>query len=250
MFRTGGARVIEMVRRFLRQRFGSPAMATALGVLALLTAIQAALSEPERALESGFLAIVLIAAGSVSRDASSGALQMILARPDPPHLVPLRPVSGHPRGVRGISRGHLRPHGAPRRGPAAGTRRGVVVRRLAGVARPRRGGGAPERQPLRRDPALLLDVPARVRRRPRLHPPVDPAAGRAAASAGRSTSPGSRRPARRRGENVLPEVDWSEVLRGRHALGEPTGQFVLAVVVFLTLAALIFSRREFSYGHD
>ena len=38
MFRKGRV-VIEMVRRFLRQKFGSPAMATALGVLALLTAV-------------------------------------------------------------------------------------------------------------------------------------------------------------------------------------------------------------------
>ena len=73
--------MIEMVRRSLRQKFGSPAMAVALGVIAILTAFQAAASDPERALGTGFVAIVLIAAGSVSKDASGGALQMILTRP-------------------------------------------------------------------------------------------------------------------------------------------------------------------------
>ncbi len=73
--------MIEMARRLLRQKLGSPAMGIALGVLALLTAIQAALSDPERALGAGIFALALIGAGSVSRDASSGALQMILARP-------------------------------------------------------------------------------------------------------------------------------------------------------------------------
>ncbi len=51
-------------------------------------------------------------------------------------------------------------------------------------------------------------------------------------------------------KNVLPDVDWSQVLRGHQVLGEPTGRWVLAVTAFLILAAVIFSKREFTYGHD
>jgi ABC-type transport system involved in multi-copper enzyme maturation permease subunit len=241
--------VIEVVRRFLRQRFGSPAMATALGVLALLTAIQAALSEPERALESGFLAIVLIAAGSVSRDASSGALQMILARP-------IRRTSylfGRYLGILAAYAAFL-----------AGTC-GLTV--LLAVVLPRALGAvsssavSPESLARGVGAALLnaslfasillffstflrgyADVLAYILLSILLQ--VVPGLGRTLHKSW-LTSAGEE--ARR---NVLPEVDWSEVLRGRHALGEPTGQFVLAVVVFLTVAALIFSRREFSYGRD
>ncbi|HYR46788.1 MAG TPA: hypothetical protein VER78_07260, partial [Thermoanaerobaculia bacterium] len=71
----------EMVRRFLRQKFGSVGMLIALAVLSIVTALQVAATGDASALESGFLALLLLAAGSVSRDASSGALQMILARP-------------------------------------------------------------------------------------------------------------------------------------------------------------------------
>ena len=70
-----------MVRRFLRQKFGSVGMLIALAVLSIVTALQVAATGDASALESGFLALLLLAAGSVSRDASSGALQMILARP-------------------------------------------------------------------------------------------------------------------------------------------------------------------------
>ena len=58
------------------------------------------------------------------------------------------------------------------------------------------------------------------------------------------------RSARLARENVLPNVDWTEVLRGHDPLREATGRYVLAVVAFLTLATVIFSRREFAYGQD
>jgi hypothetical protein len=50
--------------------------------------------------------------------------------------------------------------------------------------------------------------------------------------------------------NVLPRVDWGELLRGHGLLGEAMGRWVLALTAFLILAAVVFSRREFSYGHD
>jgi hypothetical protein len=51
-------------------------------------------------------------------------------------------------------------------------------------------------------------------------------------------------------DNILPRVSWNEVLRGKGILAAPTGAFVLAVTAYLTFAAWIFSRREFTYGTD
>ena len=51
-------------------------------------------------------------------------------------------------------------------------------------------------------------------------------------------------------ENILPRVEWEDVLRGQRVFSPATGEYVLAVTAYLTLAAWIFSRREFSYGHD
>jgi ABC-type transport system involved in multi-copper enzyme maturation permease subunit len=69
--------MIAMAQRFLRQKFESPLVTATLAVLALLVASPPFLSPgPAR-----LVALLLIASGSVSRDAASGALQMILARP-------------------------------------------------------------------------------------------------------------------------------------------------------------------------
>jgi hypothetical protein len=51
-------------------------------------------------------------------------------------------------------------------------------------------------------------------------------------------------------ENILPRVSWDEVLRGKGVLSPALGEFVLAVTAYLAFAALVFSRREFTYGHD
>jgi hypothetical protein len=51
-------------------------------------------------------------------------------------------------------------------------------------------------------------------------------------------------------ENVLPHVDWDEVLLGRGVFSVATGQYALALTAYLALAAWVFSRREFSYGQD
>ena len=51
-------------------------------------------------------------------------------------------------------------------------------------------------------------------------------------------------------DNILPRVSWNEVLRGKNILAPPTSAFLLAVTAYLTFAAWIFSRREFTYGND
>lgn len=69
----------ENARRFLRQKLGSVGVVTALSALAVLAALPLSSGQP-----AGFtatLAVFVMAAGIVARDASSGALQMILSRP-------------------------------------------------------------------------------------------------------------------------------------------------------------------------
>ncbi len=240
--------MIEMVRRFLRQRFGSPGMAVALAVVALMTAASGAFSDPERALGQGIFAMVLIAAGSVSRDASGGALQMILARP-------IRRTSylfGRYLGILAAyavflaaSTGlmFLFARTLPRLFGGA-----AVSLSLASVGR----GAAAAMANALLFAAILLFFSTFL-------------GGYADALAyfllsivlgllpGLATSldrPGLRQAAEKIRENVLPEVDWGAVLRGREILSEPTGRYVFAVTAFLVLAAVVFSRREFAYGHD
>jgi len=71
--------VIENARRFFRQKLGSIGTVIALTGLAILAALPLASGQP-----SGFtstLAVFVLTSGIVSRDAASGALQMILSRP-------------------------------------------------------------------------------------------------------------------------------------------------------------------------
>src|SRR5262249_51994675 len=71
----------EMGLRYLRQKFHSVGVVVALSALALLSATPLALSGGRNGFESGTLALLILAAACVSKDESSGALQMILCRP-------------------------------------------------------------------------------------------------------------------------------------------------------------------------
>jgi ABC-type transport system involved in multi-copper enzyme maturation permease subunit len=241
--------MIEMVRRSLRQKFGSPAITIALGVIALLTAFSGATTDPERALGTGFVAIVLLAAGSVSKDASGGALQMILTRPIPRTTY----LFGRFFGILAAYALFLALTGALTVLLAS------VLPRVAGASAPSQFSMAALGRGLTGAfldsllfAAILLffstflrgyaDVLAYVVLSILLS--LLPGFGVAI------RKPWLQRGAEQLRKNVLPDVDWSEVLRGRHVLAEPTGRWVLAVTVFLILAAVIFSRREFTYGHD
>jgi len=240
--------VIEMVQRFLRQRFGSVPMGIALAVLALLSGVMAAFSEPEQALGTGFLAILLIAAGSVSRDVSGGTIQMILARP-------IRRISY----LFGRYLGILATYGiflVVTAGLAL-LFSSVLPRVLGAVSHPvavdslARGVATAMANALLFAAILLFfstflpgyaDVLAyfllavflrvAVGLGAALHRPALTKAGEAIR------------------ENVLPDVPWDRIVRGQEVLGEAAGRWLLAVVGFLVLAAVIFSRREFSYGQD
>jgi ABC-type transport system involved in multi-copper enzyme maturation permease subunit len=240
--------MIEMTRRFLRQKFGSPAMVIALSLLAILTAVQGTITEPEHALGAGFLAILLIAAGSVSRDVSGGTIQMILARP----ITRTSYLFGRYLGILAVYAAFL----------AVSAALTVVATRLlphllgAGVPGVSaesivRGVAIAMANALLFSAILLFfstflrgysDVLAYFALMILLG--AMPGLGAALRKPWLS----------RAGEilraNLLPQVDWSGVLRGRELLQEPTGRWVLAVAAFLAFAAIIFSRREFSYGQD
>jgi len=238
-----------MARRLLRQKLGSPAMGIALGVLALLTAIQAALSDPERALGAGIFALALIGAGSVSRDASSGALQMILARP----IRRTHYLFGRYLGILAAYAIYVAATAA------IGLALSRLLPRLLGSVAP---AGAPTADFVRGAGTALLnallfaaillcfstflrgyaDVLAYILLSLLLG--LVPGLGQSL------HADWLRRFGETLRENVLPNVDWSEVLRGHDPLREATGRYVLAVVAFLTLATVIFSRREFAYGQD
>lgn len=241
--------MIEMVRRFLRQKFGSVGMLIALSVLSLVTALQVAATGSPSALESGFLALILLAAGSVSRDASSGALQMILARP-------IRRVAylyGRYLGilsayaiyviataVLALALGELARRllpGAPPPSPPMGDLALGIAESLLGAAF---------------FAAILLffstflrgyaDVLAYILLTLLLALPD--------ALAGPLRKPWLSKLGALARDNLLPRVPWMEVLRGERVFQAATGEYVLALVVYLVLAAVIFSRREFSYGQE
>lgn len=241
--------MIEMTRRFLRQRFGSPAMAIALGVFALLTAVQGALSEPERAMGAGFFAILLISAGSVSKDASSGALQMILARP----IRRTAYLFGRFAGMLAAYAVFLVATGVLTAAVGSTLPRllGATAAPVFSVAPLARGAAASFLDAVLFASMLLLfstflrgyaDVLAYIVFSIMLS--LLPGLGEA------FHQPWLRQAGDAIRKNALPQVGWSDVLRGRDILGEPTGRWVLAVTVYLALAALIFSRRQFAYGQD
>ncbi|MGE5276603.1 MAG: ABC transporter permease [Acidobacteriota bacterium] len=242
--------MIEMVRRFLRQRFGSPAMAIALGVLVLLTAIQAAVSDPEQAVGTSFLAILLIAAGSVSKDASGGALQMILARPIrrsaylfgryvgilAAYAVTLAVIAGLTLLCANLMPALFGPRNVAADFSVAALGRGAGAAFLNGIL----------------FSAILLFFSTFLRGYADVlgYILLQVLLGLAPALGDFLQKPWLRRLGEGLRENILPNVEWKEILRGENVLGEPTGRWVLAVTAFLVLAAVVFSRREFSYGHD
>ena len=231
--------MIVMAQRFLRQKFESPLVSVTLAVLALLVAAPPALaSGPAR-----LVALLLIASGAVSRDASSGALQMMLARP----ISRTEYLGGRLLGMMAAYALFL----------AAAT---VLAFAIAS----RYGGAATLLSPALARVLLgaLLDG-LQVAALLLLLSTLLPAFGDAlaylflwiafSASSGFATSLGRAdlgRLARLARENVLPEVRWDALLAGRHVPAEALGRWVLAVTLSFVLAAVVLSRKELTYGQD
>jgi ABC-type transport system involved in multi-copper enzyme maturation permease subunit len=239
-----------MIRRYLRQKFGSIGIVIALGVLSLLTAGEIAAIGRAAVLESGgFFALLVLAAASVSKDASSGALQMILARPirrvdylfgrycgillayaayvaaTGALALLFSPLLGKLLG--GGNAGKLSPADLVRGAAGSLLSATLLAAVLLFFSTFLRGYGDVLAYFLL---SLMLSAPD-VLSRP-LGMPWLSKLGIAAR------------------ENILPRVPWEEVLRGENVVSPATGEFVLALTAYLTFAAWIFSRREFSYGHD
>ncbi len=239
--------MIEMVRRFLRQKFDNPIVAVALAVMALLIAFPGAFSgQPSP--NSGFLALLLLGAGSVSRDVSSGALQMILARP----ISRTDYLWGRFFGILSAFALFLAavaaltvvfsaallpvlhvPH-APLQWPALA--RGFAAAFLDGVL----------------VAAVLLFFSTFV-------PGWGDVLGyfllTLLLSAVPSIGAGLQKEWLTRlgltlKQNILPEPNFGAIFSGERPSSETVGQWALAITVFLLAAALVFRRREFAYGHD
>jgi ABC-type transport system involved in multi-copper enzyme maturation permease subunit len=236
-----------MVRRFLRQKVGSPGTMIALGLLALFSALP--LNANRGFGPSVALAVLLLAAGSVSRDVSSGAIQMILSRP----LKRSEYLFGRYFGtllayasflIAAVAVAFLLgrlflsasplAEGPPFSWPAAG--REAVAEFFAGALLAAivlffstflRGWG--DVLALVLATILLGSMQALGSA---LNRPALVKAGRIAV------------------ENLHPTPDWSHVIAGHDIVSGPTSQYFLALASYLALATLVFNRREFSYGQD
>ena len=237
----------EMVRRFFRQRFSSTGVVVALAALLLFTAPQVAASGGRAGLETATLPLLILAAGCVSRDASSGALQMILCRP----LSRADYLLGRYLGILAAFAAFLAAAGA-----LAVLFARVFTPMLGGKAVPIafRDLGAQAVAALlgaAASAALILffstflpgygDVLGFILLVPVLSLP-DVAGQVFHAPALQKAGPILR-------QNLMPSVEWGAVLQGQF-LGEPLGRWALALVATLAAALVVFSRREFAYGHD
>jgi hypothetical protein len=237
--------VIEMIRRFVRQKFGSAGLVVALAVLGLVQLLSLAAQGAAGGFAMAGWAIFVIAAGSVSKDISSGALQMILSRPIRRtqylfgryfgvllsyaqfllltsvlsflfvHLVVLRTARG---AAADFSTAGL----------AVGAGQAFLTGALQAAILLLFSTFLPGIADL-----LGLLLVYLVLNLPQF-----------------SQAPWLRTAGERARENMLPSVEWARVLRGDGALGAATGRFVFALTVYLVLAAIVFSRRELPYGQD
>lgn len=238
--------MIENARRYLGQRLGSIGIVIALTALAILAALPLASGQP-----SGFtstLAVFVMASGIVSRDAASGALQMILSRP----ILRVEYLLGRFLGALTLFAGFV----------ATAIVVGFLLDRAAALAGWNSGG--PQFAWTATLQAGLFDF---------LHGALVIAIllffstflrgmgdVLAYALAGLVLSllpqigtslhrPTLGRVARALMENVSPTLPVGDVLPGR-LFPTATSAYVLAFVAYVFAACVIFNRREFSYGND
>lgn len=228
-----------MIRRFLRQKSRNAGTLVVLGLLCLFSALALASSGKAGGPSSGMFALIVLAAAAVSRDASSGALQMILARP----IRRTDYLFGRYLGILAAFAAFLvvtglvalvMKHAWLRSGAPPLTARAL----LENV-----GFGALWAAPAA---AVLLffstflpgygDVIAFLTLQMLLSLHTSVAWLEKVVTALR--------------REILPSVRWDRVFTGDPAALAEAGRAALAAAVFLTAAAFLFSRREFGYGRD
>ena len=238
-----------MVRRLLLQKFGSTAVVALLSLLAVFIAFTSAADGGRgKAFSTASLAVIVLGAGVVSRDVSSGAVQMILARP----LTRTDYLLGRWLGVLSALGVFLATAGA-------------LVLLLSLAVFPAFGWFAePLSAPglLRGAAAALLDG-ALFSASLLCLSTFLPGYGDLIAyflvvvglGAAQSVAAGLHRPALSQAalavrDNLMPDPDWNALLSGQSPSFEPVGRWALALAGLLLVAALVFRRREFAYGHD
>jgi ABC-type transport system involved in multi-copper enzyme maturation permease subunit len=241
--------VIEMVRRLVRQKFGSPVVVALLALLALLIAFTAGADGARgRAFQTASLALIVLGAGAVSRDVSSGAVQMILARP----LSRTDYLLGRWLGV-------LAAFGVFLAVAAAlvvlfafaifpALRANVEPLSVAALLR----GGAGALLDGLLFSATLLCLSTFLPGYGDLVAYFLAVVGLGALQGlgGALQRPQLTSAALLVRDNLMPDPDWNAILSGQSSSLEPVGRWALAVAVLLLTAAVLFRRREFAYGHD
>jgi ABC-type transport system involved in multi-copper enzyme maturation permease subunit len=238
--------VIEMIRRFVRQKFGSAGLVVALIVLGLVQLLPLAAQGTAAGFSMASWGIFVLAAGSVSRDISSGALQMILSRP----IRRTQYLFGRYFGillsyalflVATSLLAFLLFHLVVLRTARAGGAADFSTAGLAVAAGEAFLTGAFQAAILLLFSTFLpgiADLLGLLLLYLVLNLPQF------------SQSAFIRNAGERARENMLPSVEWERVFRGGDVPAAATGRWLFALTVYLVLAAIVFSRRELPYGQD
>jgi ABC-type transport system involved in multi-copper enzyme maturation permease subunit len=227
-----------MIRRFLRQKVRNGGAIVLLALLAAMTGLSIVASGGATGPGGGgYLALLILAAASISRDASSGALQMILARP----IRRTDYLFGRYLGIV-VSFAAF---------TVLSVALGLLVKTLWGP----RGPIAPL--------ALVGGVGYATLWAAQMAAPLVffstflPGYGDVIALlllqifvSLRTNVTWMVRASEALGRELLPTVAWPGVFRGDSAALASAGRAVLAATLFLSAAAIVFSRREFAYGRD
>jgi hypothetical protein len=239
--------MITSARRLLDQKFGSVGVWISLVALILLGALLLISGQTSMGFVT-VLAVFVVTAGIVSRDAASGALQMILSRP----ILRAQYLFGRYLAALTLLAGVL----------ASVFATAVLVDRAAALAGWTGGSAFLWQEGLRvvvaefpraaLDAAILLFFSTFLRGLGdalafalcgivlNLLPQVATALRK----------PGLARFGRNLLANVAPDGAWGSVFHGGPILQVATGQWALAIAVYLLLASIVFNRRELSYGQD
>ncbi len=230
--------MIEMVRRFLRQKARSGGTLVLLGLLAGMSGLSILVSGgPGGPGGGGYIALLVLAAASVSKDASSGALQMILARP----IRRTDYLFGRYLGIVVAFAAFS----------VACVALGLLTRTLWGP----RGPLAPLE--LAGSIGFATLWAAQMAAVLIFFSTFLPGYGDVVALlllqifvSLRTNVPWMVKTSQALGRDLLPSVAWEGVFRGHPDAVAAAGRAVLAASLFLTAAAVVFSRREFAYGRD
>jgi ABC-type transport system involved in multi-copper enzyme maturation permease subunit len=238
-----------MARRLVMQKFGSTPVVAILSLLAVLIAFTAGADGARgKAFSTASLALIALGAGVVSRDVSSGAVQMILARP----LSRTGYLLGRWLGVLWAFAVFL------------ATAAALVllfslvifpafhanVEPLSIPALLRGGAGALLDGVLFSATLLCLSTFLPGYGDLIAYFLIVVGFGSLQGLGGALKRPALETAARLGRENLMPDPDWTALFSGQSSSLEPVGRWALAVAVLLLTAALIFRRRQFAYGQD